>query len=77
MVNLVHIFNPKMIIVGGGMSKMGELLLEPARQVVRERAHPLSAQAVRIVTAQLGGNAEVLGAAVFARQQGEGRGGSV
>ncbi len=75
MVNLVHIFNPEMIIVGGGMSKMGDLLLNPARQMIRERAHPLSAQAVRIVTTQLGGNAEVLGAAVFARQQGEGRGG--
>jgi len=69
MVNLVNIFDPEMIIVGGGMSKMGDLLLEPARQVVRERAFTLSAQAVRIVTAQLGDDAGVLGAAVFARQQ--------
>ena len=38
MVNLVNIFNPEMIIVGGGMAKMGDLLLNPARQVVRERA---------------------------------------
>ncbi len=69
MVNLVNIFNPEMIIVGGGMSKMGDLLLEPARQVVRERAFPLCAQAVRIVTAQLGDDAGIVGAAVFARQQ--------
>lgn len=69
MVNLVNIFNPEMIIVGGGMSKMGDLLLNPARQVVRERAFQLLAQAVRIVPAQLGDNAGVLGAAVFARQQ--------
>ena len=54
MVNLVNIFNPEMIIVGGGMSKMGELLLNPARQVVRERAFPLCAEVVRIVAAQLG-----------------------
>ena len=75
MVNLVNIFNPEMIIVGGGMSKMGDLLLEPARQIVRERAFQLAAQAVRIVPVQLGENAGVLGAAVFARQQRDGLGG--
>jgi len=69
MVNLVNIFNPEMIIIGGGMAQMGDLLLDTARQVVKERAFPLSAQAVRIVTAQLGDNAGVLGAAVFARKQ--------
>jgi glucokinase len=69
MVNLVNIFNPEMIIVGGGVAQMGDLLLEPARRVVRERAFQLSAQAVRIVPAQLGDNAGVLGAAVFAYGQ--------
>jgi glucokinase len=69
MVNLVNIFNPEMIIVGGGMAKMGDLLLNPARRIVKERAFPLAAQAVRIVPAQLGDNAGVLGAATFAFQQ--------
>jgi len=69
MVNLVNIFNPEMIIVGGGMSNMGDLLLNPARQVVKERAFQLSAQAVRIVPAQLGEDGGVLGAAVFAFEQ--------
>ncbi len=69
MVNLVNIFNPEMIIVGGGVAKMGDLLLNPARQVVRERAFQVSAQAVRIVPAQLGEDSGVLGAAIFARQQ--------
>jgi glucokinase len=67
--NLVNIFNPEMIIIGGGIAKMGDLLLNPARQVVRERAFQLSAQAVQIVSAQLGDDAGVLGAAVFAFQQ--------
>ncbi len=69
MVNLVNIFNPEMIIVGGGVAQMGDLLLNPARQVVRERAFQLPAQVVRIVPAQLGDNAGVLGAAIFAHQQ--------
>jgi len=68
LVNVVNVFNPEMIIIGGGMSKMGDLLLNPARQVVKERAYQLLAQAVRIVLAELGDNAEVLGAAIFARQ---------
>ena len=67
--NLVNIFNPEMIIIGGGMAKMGDLLLNPAKQVVRERAYQLPAQAVQIVPAQLGDDAGVLGAAVFAFQQ--------
>ena len=70
MVNLVNIFNPEMIIIGGGMSEMGELLLDPIRHAVRERAFHLSAQAVRIVPAQLGSDAGVSGAAVFAFQRG-------
>jgi len=69
MVNLVNIFNPEMIIVGGGVANMGDLLLEPARQVVMERAFKLSAQAVRIVPAQLGDDSGLLGAAAFALQQ--------
>lgn len=69
MVNIVNIFNPDMIIVGGGVAKMGELLLEPARQVVLKRAFELPARAVRIVTAELGDDAGVLGAAIFAREQ--------
>jgi glucokinase len=69
MVNLVNIFNPEMIIVGGGVASMGDLLLEPARQVVKERAFPVSAAAVRIVTTELGNDAGLLGAAHFAFKQ--------
>ncbi|MFC2025046.1 ROK family protein [Chloroflexota bacterium] len=69
-VNLVNIFNPDIIIIGGGMAKMGDLLLEPVRQVLKERAFQLSSQAVRIVPAQLGNDAGVYGAAIFAFQQG-------
>jgi len=67
--SVVNIFNPEMIIIGGGIAKMGDLLLNPARQVVRERAFPISAQAVQILPAQLGDDAGVLGAAIFAFQQ--------
>ncbi|MDP2932023.1 MAG: ROK family protein [Chloroflexota bacterium] len=70
LVNMVNIFNPEVIVIGGSVAKLGDLLLEPARQVVKERAFRISANLVRIVPAQLGDDAGVLGAAVFARQRG-------
>lgn len=70
LVNLVNIFNPEMIIIGGGLAKMGDLLLSPARQVVREKAFAVSAAAVCIVPTQLGDDAGILGAAIFAFGQG-------
>ena len=69
MVNLVNIFNPEMIVVGGGLSKMGNLLFDPVRQVVKDRAFPLLAQAVRVVPAKLGDDAGILGAAIFASEE--------
>ena len=70
MVNLVNIFNPEMIVVGGAVANLGDLLLDPARQAVKERAFRLSAQSVRIVSAQLGDEAGVYGATAFALEQG-------
>jgi len=71
--NLVNIFNPELIVIGGGVSKMGNMLLGPARRVVRERAFRLPARTARIVRARLGSNAEMMGAAVYAfeRQLGQ------
>lgn len=70
MTNLVNALNPQMIIVGGGVSQMGELLLGPARWVVKERAFSVAARAVRIVKAELGEDAGLLGAAIFASLRG-------
>ncbi len=72
MISLVNLFNPEMIVIGGGMAKMGDLLLAPVRQVVKERAFQLLAQAVRIVPGQLSDDAGVFGAAIFALEQGFG-----
>ncbi len=66
LVNLTNIFNPEMVVLGGGVAKLGDLLLEPARRLVRERAFPLSAKTVRVVTTKLGNDAGVYGAATFA-----------
>jgi glucokinase len=68
--NLVNIFNPELIVIGGGLSKMGDMLLKTARRELKERAFQLPAQTAHIVRARLGSNAGIIGAAayVFAQQ---------
>jgi glucokinase len=65
LVNLVNIFNPELIVIGGGMSNMGVILFESLRQIVREKAFRLASDRVRIVPAELGNDAGVIGAAVY------------
>ena len=70
LVSLVNIFNPETIVIGGGVSAAGELLLEPARALVRERALLPGRDAVSIVVAKYGAEAGLLGAALMAREGG-------
>ena len=67
--NLVNIFNPELIVIGGGLSKMGDMLLKPARKVLKERAFQLPAHTVRVVRARLGSNAGIIGAAAYVFDQ--------
>jgi len=64
--NLINIFNPEMIVIGGGLSNMGERLFKPAHKVVEERAFNRSYRTVRFVKADLGRNSGALGAGAFA-----------
>lgn len=60
--NLVNILNPDTVVIGGGVSRVGEILLKPVREVVAERALRPAFEAVRIVQAELGPDAGVVGA---------------
>lgn len=72
MVNVVNIFSPEMIVLGGGMAELDDLFIGPGKKMVAERAFPVSSRIVRIVTAQLGNEAGVYGAAVFALDRSRG-----
>ena len=64
--SFANIFQPAAIVVGGGVIAAGELLLEPARREVRERAlNPMNQ--TPILEATLGSDAGVIGAAALAR----------
>ena len=58
----VNIFNPELVVIGGGFARAGDLLLEPARKVVAERALSPGRDDVRIVPALLGVEAGLIGA---------------
>jgi glucokinase len=64
--NIVNIFNPEVVVIGGGVMAAGELLLEPARAVMAARALPPSRDEVLIVPAELGVEAGMVGAAALA-----------
>lgn len=67
--NLVNILNPQMLILGGGLTQMGDMLLGPARRTLELRAMAPALQGLRLELAQLGDNAGLMGAMVLARQQ--------
>ena len=69
-VSLVNIFNPQVVVIGGGVSAAGDLLLDPALAVVRERALLPGRDAVRMEIARFGPEAGMVGAALMAREAG-------
>jgi glucokinase len=64
---LVNAFDPQLIVVGGGFGvAAGEFLLGPAREVLHREALPPGRNSVRVVQAELGTAAGLIGAAFVA-----------
>jgi glucokinase len=64
--SLVNIFNPQVVVIGGGVIGAGELLLAPARAEMARRALTPSRDMARIVAARFGVEAGMIGAAALA-----------
>jgi glucokinase len=64
--SLVNIFNPEVVVIGGGVIAAGDLLLDPARAEFTRRVLPVLSDAVRIVPARFGVEAGMVGAAALA-----------
>jgi glucokinase len=66
--NFLHAFDPSVVIIGGGVSAVGALLLDPFEASLRERVfHPRYLEHLKIATAQLGDDAGLLGALALAQ----------
>jgi len=63
---LVNIFNPELVVIGGGFAAAGDFVLEPAREVMRREALARVGYRIPIVRAELGTAAGLIGAGLVA-----------
>lgn len=67
--NLVSLFDPEIVVIGGGLAKASDLYLDALRKAIKERAQPIAGSKVRVVLSRLGGDANLLGAARVAWEE--------
>jgi len=68
LVSLANIFDPDVIVIGGGVAGAGELILAPARRVLAARAPLFVGGHVAVRAARFGADAGMIGAGLFARE---------
>lgn len=61
--NLVSLFDPEIIVLGGGMAAVADLYLDSLRKAMFERAQPLAARKVKIAVSKLADTVNLLGCA--------------
>lgn len=64
--NTIMSFDPEMVVIGGGVTKMGDILFDKVREIVKERALKTMSEFCKIVPAGLGTDAGVMGAVALA-----------
>ncbi|HQF69299.1 MAG TPA: ROK family protein, partial [Anaerolineaceae bacterium] len=66
--DLLHLFNPTMVILGGGVIKSGELILNPVRRALLDAViSPQYLEGFKLTTARLGDRVGLMGALALAR----------
>jgi glucokinase len=66
--NIVSLFDPELVIIGGGMAGAADLYLDSLREAMLERAQPLAARQVKVAVSKLGDRSNLLGCARLAWQ---------
>lgn len=64
--SFVNVFRPDLVVIGGGFAAAGDFLLKPAEEIMRREALPPGRDQVKIVRAELGTAAGVIGAGLVA-----------
>ncbi len=65
-VNLLYLFNPSLVVLGGSVTKAGSLLFDPMWAAIRQLARPIYYDGLTIVPATLGDDVALLGSAALA-----------
>ena len=63
--NMVHCFSPELVVIGGGVSQAGELLLDPIRRALNECGDTCPASRAKVVHAQGGDDVGLRGGAAY------------
>jgi len=68
---VVQVLNPELIVIGGGLTKMGSMLLDPCLESLRQNVHPVLWGAGRIVLSRFQQSVSIIGgaAAVFSEME--------
>ena len=68
--NVMVTLHPELVVLGGGVANMGDLLFKRVRSEVRHRVRMLPPDSVRIEPSDLGSNAGIMGAIALAAGRG-------
>jgi glucokinase len=68
--NLVSLFDPEIVVIGGGLAGASDLFLDTLRTAMKERAQPIAAKKMKVAISRLGGEANLLGMAWVAMGRG-------
>ena len=63
--SVINLLNPEKVIIGGGVADAGDILFNPIRETISKRAMPIQGSNVKIVPAELGNTAGVIGASLL------------
>lgn len=66
---LIHVFNPEIVLIGGGISREEERFIRPLREKILKKAMPRFAEGLAVEAAALGNNAGLLGACAYFRAE--------
>jgi glucokinase len=67
--NVVIMLAPERVVIGGGMARLGDWIMKPIHETLKQRVHTIPLERLQVVPAALGDEAGVIGAAIWASQQ--------
>lgn len=68
--NLVSLFDPEIVVIGGGLAGASDLFLDTVRRTMKERGQPIAVKKVKVTVSRLGEEANLLGMAWVALGRG-------
>ncbi len=65
--NVVTVLHPELVVIGGGVAELGDLLTSTVQSVIHDRVGMFPTDAVQVVRSQLGDSAGLIGAIALAQ----------